>query len=256
MKRILACLLAALLLFTPTACGRGAGEGKTCLGDLMSPDVKAVTLILRREGSAVWIGTGEADEGEEYEIADLRDADLSAVRQLSGLERLVLDFERDLPDSEQMRKITESFLSLPSLHSVMIESAPFDLSGLQEVFPRETHLVRCTFRGAIDLSGVEALYLTDSAWKETSFTGTDGISSLFLDGSAVPERPGSLSAFPALARLSLPVGTGSYTGDWPIELTGERPEIPEGIELPFTEEDIRSCLEGSGDLVIVLRPSL
>ena len=259
-RRGIPCLLvAALLLFA--ACSRpGEAETEARLGDFASPEVKSVAFSVYEGGVCeIEIRTEESDAGDwdYHEIAFPEESDLSAIEKMTALEEAVLFFApADLGrDGESLRKITERFLSLSSVRILMIEYAPFDLGRLEIPLPEETHLVKCGLQSTVDLTGVRKLYLTDTAWGKDSFRGTEKVSFLSLDQRSVPESLSALSAFPGITRLMLPAGEDGYAGEWPVELSAEHPEIPAGILLPFSEEELRAFLEANPDLTVVLRRS-
>ena len=259
-KRRVLCLLAATLMLLAACVRNGEAETEAHLGDFTSPEVKAVAFSVYEGGVCeIEIRTEESDAGDwdYHEIAFPEESDLSAIEKMTALEEAVLFFApADLGrDGESLRKITERFLSLSSVRILMIEYAPFDLSRLELPLPEETHLVKCGLQSTVDLTDVRRLYLTDTAWGDGSFRGTESVSFLSLDLSSVPESLSALSAFPGLARLVLPTGVGDYAGEWPVELSAEHPEIPAGLLPVFPEEECRAYLEANPDVTVVLRSS-
>ena len=256
-KRTIALLTLCFLLFLASCGQSGDPKAEARLGDFAPSGAKVAELTVRREsGCAMSTGMSDDEEGEARLIAFPEESDLAAVDRMTELETLYLDFESGEPDQELMRKITERFLTLPSLKFVFVSHAPFDLGALQSALPPETHLVGCRIESAVDLTNVGELYLTDTGWDEGSFKATEGVSSLALELASVPESMDKLSIFPGIARLTVPAAVGDYTGEWPVQLTAEAPAIPAGISAPFPEEEIRAYLDAHPETAVILRPAL
>ena len=254
MKRMYPAFLLILCFFILPGCQADGGKDTARLGECVSPDARAVSLILRREDCVVWTGTDANEEGEERGIAFPGDRDLADIGKMTALEELVLEFDSEEQDQDLMRKLTEAFLALPSLRWVVILSAPYDLGALQAAFPAETHLVNCSFETPAGLQNVQSLFLTDTVWDQGTFEGTEAVAALYLDGSSVPEKLEELSAFPGLSRLTLPADAGSYSGEWPIGLSFENAEIPDGVQCRFSTEDFKVFLEERRNVAVLLRP--
>ena len=256
MRIIRTILLAVFCLCILAGCSAEKEATLAQLSDYMSSGTKNAELTIRREnGCSISISADNAEETENYPIAFPKENELASIEQMTALERVVLDFEPDELDQDLMRKIAEKFLSLPSLKCVLISGAAFDIDTLQASFPEEVHLVNCKVVNTVDLARVKDLYLTDTVWEKHSFANTESVDNLFLDLSSVPEKTDALSLFPKLSQLSLPAGIDEYTEGWPIKLTADRKEIPSGILLPFSSDDIQMYMENHPNVTVILRPA-
>lgn len=155
------------------------------------------------------------------------------------------------------------FSALPRLEKLSLWGGSWDLQILAD-YPalEELHILH---RDLQDLPAVHArtLYLTScTGISDDLLSQWPGLFCLYLDQCQLPDSLQAWTDHPTLTVLRIYVPgdyalvDSTYSGELPIVLSASDPEIPQGVNLPYTKEEILAFLRKSPEAKIEFQISM